>query len=60
MVFVAFEDQPELTDSKLYLSRSLNRFQHIFAAAGHPNCVFEISYNQLLEITHGSEKEISE
>tara|TARA_B100001123_G_C14930029_1_gene875339 strand:+ start:206 stop:688 length:483 start_codon:yes stop_codon:yes gene_type:complete len=44
----------------ILIDKSLNRFQHIFAAAGHPNCVFEISYNQLLEITHGSEKEISE
>ena len=39
---------------------SLNRFQNIYAAAGHPNCVFKISYNQLINITKGSEKEISE
>ena len=39
---------------------SLNRFQNIYAAAGHPNCVFKISYNQLIKITNGSENEISE
>ena len=33
---------------------------HIFAAAGHPNCVFKITYNELIKITNGSEKEISE
>jgi len=39
---------------------SLNRFEHVFAAAGHPNTIFKISYRRLIEITNGSEKEISE
>ena len=39
---------------------SLNRFSHVFAAAGHPNCVFKITYKKLIKITKGSEKEISE
>ena len=42
------------------IDKSLNRFNEIYAAAGHPNCVFKISYNQLIKITNGSEKEISE
>ena len=45
---------------KVFIDESLSRFQHVFAAAGHPNCVFKISYAQLVEITKGSEKEISE
>ena len=42
------------------VDKSLNRFSYIFAAAGHPNCVFKITYNDLIKITNGSEKEISE
>jgi len=42
------------------IDSSLNRFANIFAAAGHPNCVFKITYNELIKITNGSEKEISE
>ena len=44
----------------ILVDKSLSRFQYVFAAAGHPNCVFKISYNQLLEITNGLEKEMSE
>tara|TARA_B100001123_G_C14939109_1_gene878929 strand:- start:212 stop:694 length:483 start_codon:yes stop_codon:yes gene_type:complete len=45
---------------EVLIDKSLNRFKFIFAAAGHPNCVFKITYNQLIKITKGSEKEISE
>jgi len=41
------------------VDKSLNRFPYIFAAAGHPNCVFKITYNELIKITKGLEKEIS-
>ena len=44
----------------ILIDKSLNRFPYIFAAAGHPNCVFKITYNELVKITKGSEKEISE
>ena len=44
----------------IFIDKSLNRFQDVFAAAGHPNCVFKINYNQLIKITNGLEKEISE
>ena len=39
---------------------SLNRFPDIFAAAGHPNCVFKINYEKLVKITNATEEEISE
>ena len=42
------------------IDKSFNRFKNVFAAAGHPNCVFEINYNELIKITNGSEKELSE
>ena len=45
---------------EIFIDNSLNRFSHVFAAAGHPNCVFKITYDKLIEITKGSEKEISE
>ena len=48
------------TSLNVLIDKSLSRFSDIFAAAGHPNCVFKITYNELVEITNGSEKEISE
>jgi len=44
----------------ILIDNSLNRFPYIFAAAGHPNCVFKITYHDLIKITKGTEKEISE
>ena len=44
----------------ILVDKSLSRFPYIFAAAGHPNCVFKITYDELVKITNGSEKEISE
>ena len=44
----------------ILVDKSLSRFKDIYAAAGHPNCVFKISYNELIKITNGSEKELSE
>jgi len=48
------------TNLDVFIDKSLNRFEFIFAAAGHPNCVFKITYNELIKITNGIEKEISE
>ena len=45
---------------EIMIDDKLNRFQDIFAAAGHPNCVFKIDYKQLIKITNGSEMDISE
>ena len=42
------------------IDKSLNRFENIYAAAGHPNCVFKITFSQLVEITNGLEKEMTE
>ena len=44
----------------ILVDKSLNRFKNVFAAAGHPNCVFKIHYDELIKVTNGSEKEISE
>ena len=44
----------------IFIDTSLKRFKEVFAAAGHPNCVFKINYEELIKITNGSEKIISE
>ena len=49
-----------INNLNVLIDKSLNRFTYVYAAAGHPNCVFKINYSQLINITKGSEKEISE
>ena len=49
-----------ISNLNILIDVSLKRFANVFAAAGHPNCVFKIEYHQLIKITKGSEKEISE
>jgi len=44
----------------ILIDKSLNRFFYVFAAAGHPKCVFKINYNELVKITNGSINEITE
>ncbi len=45
---------------KILIDDSLKRFPNIFAAAGHPNCVFKINFENLIKITHGEIKDIVE
>ena len=49
-----------LSKLKIYIDTNLERFTSVFAAAGHPNCVFEIEFNQLIKLTNGQIKEIAE
>ena len=44
----------------IYIDNSLERFEELYAAAGHPNCVFKIDFLNLQKITNGLVKEISE
>ena len=44
----------------ILIDSSLERFNFLFAAAGHPNCVFKISFSDLNKITQGSIKELVE
>ena len=44
----------------VFIDSSLERFTSLFAAAGHPNCVFKINFKDLQKITNGSIKEITE
>ena len=45
---------------QIFIDETLNRFSSIFAAAGHPNAVFEISFENLIKITSGEIKDITE
>ena len=49
-----------LKQCKIFIDKSLERFTDIFGAAGHPNAVFKINYNKLIEITNGSPEDIIE
>ncbi len=37
----------------ILIDNSLDRFEILFAAAGHPNCVFKITFNDLEKISNG-------
>ena len=44
----------------VFIDNSLKRFESLYAAAGHPNCIFKLDFINLQKITNGSIKEISE
>ena len=50
----------QLNKIDFLIDNSLERFNYLFAAAGHPNCVFKINFIDLQKITNGSIKEITE
>jgi len=45
---------------EILIDNSLKRFINLYAAAGHPNCVFKINFENLQKITNGEIKEITE
>ena len=42
------------------IDKSLKRFDILYAAAGHPNCLFKIDFTDLQKITEGLIEEITE
>ena len=40
----------------VFIDNSLKRFESLYAAAGHPNCVFKLDFINLQKITNGSIK----
>ncbi len=44
----------------IFIDDQLIRFNNIYAAAGHPNCIFKIDFDNLKKITKGSIKNITE
>jgi len=45
---------------QILIDNSLERFNDLYAAAGHPNCVFKINFKNLKKITNGKIKELIE
>ena len=45
---------------EIYIDHELSRFKYVYAAAGHPNCIFKIDFDNLINITKGSIKNIIE
>ena len=49
-----------ITSIEIFIDKSLERFANLFAAAGHPNCVFKINYEDIQKITNGKIEDIAE
>ena len=49
-----------LNKINVFIDNSLNRFKNLYAAAGHPNCVFKTNFEDLQKIAEGSIKDITE
>ena len=45
---------------EIIIDNSLKRFNELFAAAGHPNCVFKINFKDIQKITYGKVEDIIE
>ena len=49
-----------LNKLEIFIDKSLERFNELFAAAGHPNCVFKINFKNIQKITNGKTEDIIE
>ena len=49
-----------INNLQILVDTSLNRFKDLYAAAGHPNCIFKINFKDLIKITNGSIEDIIE
>ncbi|MDA9071912.1 YbaK/EbsC family protein [Candidatus Pelagibacter sp.] len=49
-----------LNKMEIFIDKSLERFTDVFAAAGHPNCIFKIDFSNIQKITNGKIEDITE
>jgi len=49
-----------LNKVEIFIDKSLKKFNNLFAAAGHPNCVFKINFKDMQKITNGKIEDIIE
>ena len=49
-----------LNKIEIIIDKSIERFIQLFAAAGHPNCVFKINFINIQRITNGKVEDIIE
>jgi Cys-tRNA(Pro) deacylase len=45
---------------EIFIDNNLKRFEKIYAAAGHPHCVYKIDFENLIKITNGTVIDIAE
>ena len=45
---------------KIYMDKNLERFSKVFAAAGHPNAIFGISFFELKKLTNSEVDDLTE
>ena len=49
-----------INDLDIIIDRTLERFQIVYAAAGHPNSIFKIDISKLKDLTKGRVEDITE
>ena len=49
-----------LNNVEIFMDNTLKRFDKLYAAAGHPNCIFKINFSDLKKITKGTIEDITE
>ena len=49
-----------LNKLEIFIDKSLERFKNIFAAAGHPNCIFKINFIDIQKLTNGKIEDLIE
>ena len=49
-----------INDLNIIIDRTLERFQIVYAAAGHPNSIFKIDISKLKDLTKGRVEDIAE
>ena len=49
-----------INDLKIIIDKTLERFQIVYAAAGHPNSIFKIDFLKLKDLTKGKIEDITE
>ena len=49
-----------LNKIEIFIDHLLARFENLYAAAGHPNCVFKTNFDDLQKITNGFVKDITQ
>ena len=49
-----------LVKIKIYMDKNLERFSKVFAAAGHPNAIFGISFFELKKLTNAEVDDLTE
>ena len=48
------------SEINIIIDKTLERFQDVYAAAGHPNSIFKINFSKLKDLTKGRIEDITE